>query len=71
MCSMRFAVIGGTGVAGHHTVEALRRAGHSAVVVARSRGIDVTTGKGLDEALVGVDTVIDVTVDDFARHAVP
>jgi uncharacterized protein YbjT (DUF2867 family) len=58
---MRIAVIGGTGVAGRHTVEALRRAGHDAVVVARSRGVDVSTGKGLDDALVGVDAVIDVT----------
>jgi uncharacterized protein YbjT (DUF2867 family) len=58
---MRIAVIGGTGVAGHHTIEALRRAGHGTVVVARSHGVDVTTGKGLDEALAGVDAVIDVT----------
>ncbi len=58
---MRIAVIGGTGVVGHHTVQALRRAGHAAVVVARARGVDVSTGKGLDEALVGVDTVVDVT----------
>ena len=29
---MRIAVIGGTGVVGHHTVEALRRAGHDATV---------------------------------------
>jgi uncharacterized protein YbjT (DUF2867 family) len=58
---MRIAVIGGTGVVGHHTVEALRRAGHDAVVIARSRGVDVSTGEGLDAALVGVDAVIDVT----------
>ncbi len=37
---MRIAVIGGTGVVGRHTVEALRRAGHDTVVVARSRGVD-------------------------------
>jgi uncharacterized protein YbjT (DUF2867 family) len=58
---MRIAVIGGTGVVGRHTVEALRRAGHDAVVVARARGVDVLTGAGLDDALVGVDAVIDVT----------
>jgi len=58
---LRVAVIGGTGLAGHHTVEALRRAGQDVVVVARSRGIDVVTGEGLDEALRGVDTVVDVT----------
>jgi uncharacterized protein YbjT (DUF2867 family) len=59
--SMRIAVIGGTGVVGRHTVDALRRSGHDTVVVARSCGIDISTGDGLDDALVGVDTVIDIT----------
>lgn len=58
---MRVAVVGGTGLVGGHTTEALRLAGHDAVVVARSRGIDVTTGAGLDAALAGVEAVIDVT----------
>jgi uncharacterized protein YbjT (DUF2867 family) len=58
---MRIAVIGGTGLAGRYTVEALRRDGHDPVVVARSRGVDVSTGEGLGEALIGVDVVIDVT----------
>jgi uncharacterized protein YbjT (DUF2867 family) len=58
---MRIAVAGGTGLIGRHTVEALSRAGHEAVVVARSRGVDVTTGKGLDDALAGVGSVIVVT----------
>jgi len=58
---MRIAVIGGTGVVGRHTVDSVRRAGHEAVVIARSRGVDVSTGKGLDDALAQVDAVIDVT----------
>jgi uncharacterized protein YbjT (DUF2867 family) len=58
---MRIAVIGGTGAVGRHTVEALRRAGHDALVVARSRGVDISIGDGLEDALVGVDVVIDVT----------
>ena len=58
---MRIAVIGGTGLVGRHTLEALRGTGHDTVVVARSRGIDVSTGEGLDDALAGVDAVIDVT----------
>ena len=58
---MRIAVIGGTGVVGHHTVEALGRAGHDVVVVARSHGVNVATGEGLDDALVGVEAVVDVT----------
>jgi uncharacterized protein YbjT (DUF2867 family) len=68
---MRIAVIGGTGTAGRQTVEALRRAGHDAVVVARSRGVDVASGRGLAEALAGVETVVDVTsiVATDAREA--
>jgi uncharacterized protein YbjT (DUF2867 family) len=57
---MRIAVIGGTGVVGRHTVEALRRAGHDTVKVARSSGVDLSTGVGLVGALAGVETVIDV-----------
>jgi len=59
---MRVAVVGGTGVAGRSTVESLRRSGHEAVVIARSRGVDATTGKGLDRGLAGVDAVIDVAL---------
>src|SRR5262245_38253418 len=58
---MRIAVIGGTGLVGRHTVDAVRRAGHSAVVVSRSHGVDVSTGEGLDAALTGVESMIDVT----------
>ena len=58
---MRIVVIGGTGLVGRPTVEAVRRAGHSAVVISRSHGVDVATGEGLDTALAGVDSMIDVT----------
>ena len=58
---MRVAVIGGTGLCGGHVVDALGRIGHDAVVVARSRGVDVATGEGLDDALAGAEAVIDVT----------
>ncbi|WP_078535450.1 SDR family oxidoreductase, partial [Streptomyces pristinaespiralis] len=58
---MRVAVAGGTGLAGRHVVGELRAAGHEPVVLARSKGVDVTTGQGLAEALAGVEAVIDVT----------
>jgi len=58
---MRIAVIGGTGLVGGHTVQALTAAGHDAVSVARSTGVDVTTGDGLEAALTGADAVIDVS----------
>jgi uncharacterized protein YbjT (DUF2867 family) len=57
---MKVAVVGGTGTVGAHVVAAARVAGHEPVVLARSRGIDVTTGVGLDDALRGVTAVIDV-----------
>lgn len=58
---MRIAVAGATGLAGRHTVTALRQAGHDTVVLARSVGVDLTTGHGLADALGRVDAVIDVT----------
>lgn len=57
---MRVAVAGGTGVVGRHVVEALRTAGHEPVVMSRSRGVDLVTGRGLSAALDGVAAVIDV-----------
>lgn len=58
---MRIAVIGGTGLVGRRTVVALERAGHDTVVVARSRGVDLASGAGLDDALSGVEAVVDVS----------
>jgi uncharacterized protein YbjT (DUF2867 family) len=58
---VKVAVAGGTGVAGCWTVEALRAGGHEAVVIARSAGVDLVTGDGVDAALAGVDAVIDAT----------
>lgn len=58
---MRIAVAGGTGLVGGHVVEALTRSGHAPVVLARARGVDLVTGAGLDEAVAGVDAVIDVS----------
>lgn len=57
---MRVAVAGGTGVVGRYVVAALSRAGHEPVVLARSRGVDLTTGTGLADALAGAHAVIDV-----------
>jgi uncharacterized protein YbjT (DUF2867 family) len=58
---MRIAVAGGTGTVGRHVVAALDERGHRPVVLARSRGVDVLTGAGLDAALAGVEAVVDVT----------
>lgn len=60
---MTILVTGGTGTLGKPTVALLREAGHDVRVLSRTpapgdyRG-DLTTGEGLDESLVGVDTVL-------------
>lgn len=56
---MRIAVAGGTGTAGSATIDALRRAGHDAVALSRSTGVDLRSGDGLDAALAGVGAVVD------------
>lgn len=59
--SMRVAVAGGTGLIGRHVVAALEETGNEPVVLARSRGVDITTGSGLAAALAGAEVVIDVS----------
>lgn len=68
----RIAVAGGTGAVGRHVVEAVRAAGREPVVLARSTGVDLRTGAGLDEALQEVDAVVDAsnTVTQRRREAV-
>lgn len=56
---MKIAIAGGTGVVGRPTAVAVQNAGHEAVVLSRSQGVDLITRKGLDAALNGVDVVID------------
>lgn len=58
---MRVAVVGATGNIGSHVVKALEDNDHDVVRVSRSIGVDVLTGRGLDEALARVESVIDVT----------
>ncbi|MEQ6900055.1 NAD(P)H-binding protein [Nocardioides sp. YIM 152588] len=55
------AVAGGTGLVGRMVVAEAGRRGHDVRVLARSTGVDLTTGEGLDEALAGVERVVDVT----------
>ncbi|GAA3522949.1 SDR family oxidoreductase [Nocardioides daeguensis] len=68
----KIAVAGGTGLVGAMVVEEVRRTGATPVVIARSQGIDLTTGGGLAQALDGVDAVVDASnVDTMsARRSV-
>ncbi|MGJ6963760.1 SDR family oxidoreductase [Streptosporangium sp. G11] len=58
---MRVAVAGGTGLVGRYVVDELAAAGQEPVVLARSRGVDLVTGAGLDAAMAGVEAVVDVS----------
>ncbi|WAL63864.1 NAD(P)H-binding protein [Amycolatopsis cynarae] len=58
---MRIAVAGATGNIGSLTVAALTEAGHDVVRISRSLGVDLSTGDGVDDALTGVEAVIDAT----------
>jgi uncharacterized protein YbjT (DUF2867 family) len=55
----KIAVTGATGRVGAHLVEVLEQRGHDVVPIARSEGVDVVTGEGLDEALAGAETIVD------------
>jgi uncharacterized protein YbjT (DUF2867 family) len=56
----RIAVAGATGRVGRHVVDILQSRGYDVVPISRSHGVDVITGEGLDQALTGVETIIDV-----------
>jgi uncharacterized protein YbjT (DUF2867 family) len=68
---MKFAVIGGTGLIGSQVVKNLNAAGHEAVPHSPSTGIDVISGKGLDEAVAGTDVIVNVTNSPTFDEASP
>ncbi|HEX6418084.1 MAG TPA: NAD(P)H-binding protein [Acidimicrobiales bacterium] len=55
----KIAVAGATGRVGRHVVDVLAERGHDVVPIARTVGVDVITGEGLDAALAGTECVID------------
>ncbi|MDG2528995.1 SDR family oxidoreductase [Caulobacter endophyticus] len=57
---MKVVVAGGTGVVGSRLVDALRRRNHEVRIASRASGVDVVTGQGLDEIMVGAEVVVDV-----------
>ncbi len=67
---MRVAVAGGTGLMGQLVVKELTTTGHDPVVLARSRGVDLITGLGLDEKLSGCEALIDVSNVTTMRNKV-
>jgi uncharacterized protein YbjT (DUF2867 family) len=56
----KIAVAGATGRVGRHVVDVLQERGHDVVAMSRATGVDVITGDGLDDALAGVQCIVDV-----------
>lgn len=65
---MRVAVVGATGRIGSLTVDALKRSGHHTVGISRTQGVDVYTGRGLIDALAGVDALVDASSSPATDH---
>jgi uncharacterized protein YbjT (DUF2867 family) len=66
----KIAVAGATGRVGRYVVDLLKAGGHDVVVMSRSSGVDVVTGDGLAEALVGVECIIDVATQPSPEQEV-
>lgn len=58
---MKVVVAGGSGLVGARLVDRLRSRGYEAIAASRRSGVDTVTGEGLEEALRGAHTVVDVT----------
>jgi uncharacterized protein YbjT (DUF2867 family) len=61
---MKIAVAGATGLIGSQLTALARQEGHDVVEIARSTGFDLLQPAGLEEALTGVEAVVDVTSSD-------
>src|SRR5215468_10876404 len=59
--TMKFVVIGGSGLIGSKVVKKLAEQGHQAVAASPSSGVNSLTGEGLAEVLDGASVVIDVS----------
>jgi len=57
----KIVVIGGTGLIGSKVVAKLNEHGHEAVAASPNTGVNSLTGEGLEAALSGADTVVDVS----------
>ncbi|GAA1894817.1 SDR family oxidoreductase [Lapillicoccus jejuensis] len=67
---MRIGVAGATGTVGRLVARTADDRGHEVVPLARSLGVDLSTGDGLRERLHGVDAVVDVTNVSTQRRSV-
>jgi uncharacterized protein YbjT (DUF2867 family) len=66
---MNITVIGGTGLIGAKLVTQLTTAGHSVTAAARATGVNSYTGEGLEAALEGAETIVDVSNSSYVDEA--
>ncbi|GAA2071760.1 NAD(P)H-binding protein [Streptomyces albiaxialis] len=59
MSTRKFAVAGATGRLGRHVVDVLTEQGYEVVRMSRATGVDIISGEGLADALMGVDVIVD------------
>lgn len=64
----KIAVAGATGRVGRHVVDVLEAEGHEVVPISRSDGVDLITGEGLEEALAGMECVIDAATQPSSEQ---
>ena len=57
---MKIVVIGGSGLIGSKLVDLLRKQNHEVIAASPATGVDTISGKGVAEALVGAQVVVDV-----------
>jgi uncharacterized protein YbjT (DUF2867 family) len=65
----KIAVAGATGRVGAPLVELLEGQGHDVVPISRTHGVDLISGAGLDEALAGVECVVDAATGPSSDQA--
>ncbi|MBG6104749.1 uncharacterized protein YbjT (DUF2867 family) [Micromonospora vinacea] len=68
---MKIAVLGGTGLIGSQVVKILQAAGHEAVPLSPSTGVDLLTGQGLADGLAGAEVVVNLTNSPTFDEASP
>jgi uncharacterized protein YbjT (DUF2867 family) len=57
---MKIAIIGSTGLVGSRLAALATSRGHTVNGISKDSGVDLLTGDGLDDAMAGVDSIVDV-----------
>jgi len=58
---MKIVVVGGHGLVGANIVRRLKADGHDVCAASRRTGVDIVTGAGLADVLVGADVLVDAS----------